>query len=104
MNATHHTLSLFLSEPRPPAAPLTAGGAGGISVVAALALEPGATLVAVGKVVWAEEPFFVTLIGSELDDGEGAGVVEASDKAVEAKLEDVKMMEDRPELDDGAGV
>lgn len=51
MNATHHTLSLFLSEPRPPAAPFAAGGAGGISVVAALELELRAALVAVIKVV-----------------------------------------------------
>jgi hypothetical protein len=104
MNATHHTFSLFLPEPRPPAAPLAAGGAGGISVVAALALELGAALVTVAELVWAEEPSFVTLVGSELDDGEGAKVVEASDKVVEAKLEDVKMMEDGPELNDGASV
>jgi hypothetical protein len=68
MNATHHTLSLFLSEQSRPAAPLAVGGAGGISVVEALVLELGAALVAVAKVVWAEEPSFVTFVGSELDE------------------------------------
>jgi hypothetical protein len=87
MNATHHTLSLFLSEQSPPAAPLAVGGAGGISVVEALVLELGTALVVVAKVVWAEEPSFVTLVGSKLDDGEGVRVVEASDGIVEATLE-----------------
>jgi hypothetical protein len=101
MNTTHHTFSLFLSEARPPAAPLAIGGAGGTSVVAALVLELGIMLVAVAKVVRAEEPSFVTLIGSKCDDGEGVGVVEASDKVVGATLEDVKMLEDGPKLDNG---
>jgi hypothetical protein len=91
---------LFLSEQSPPAAPLAVGGAGGISVVEALVLGVGAALVAVAKVVSAEEPSFVTLVGSELDDGEGVRVVEASDGIVGATLEAPEMTEPSSDVRD----
>lgn len=85
MNASHQTLSLFLSELSLPAAPLAVGGAGGISVLTALVLVAGAVVVA--KVVGAEEPATVTLVGSELGDDEGVRVVDAANVVSEARLE-----------------
>lgn len=98
MNASHQTLSLFLPELSLPAVPLAVGGAGGISVLTALVLVVGAAFVA--KVVGAEEPAAVTLVGSELDDDESVRVVDAGNVVSEARLEVSEMIEESLEARD----